>query len=139
VLIDSCISFPTQLNSLEKICDYEAIHRFAVLSDDFNPIHVDREFAAASPMGGIIAHGPMSLGLLFQAVRSSLHEQHAQHIAVDVRFRRPVRENDRITAGGELRAGHENTYDVWVKNQKGEVVVEGEVRVASPDARGKPR
>jgi 3-hydroxybutyryl-CoA dehydratase len=122
-------SLPARLASLEMTCDYAAIQRFAVLSDDFNPIHVDREFAARSELGGIVAHGPMSLGLLWRVLASSLGLQTLQSLTLDVRFRRPVRENDRIVAGGQLRAEHPATYDVWVKNQDAETVIEGEVRI----------
>ena len=115
------------LGPVHKLCDYATIHRFAVLSDDFNPIHVDREFAAASPMGGIIAHGPLSLGLVFQMLQAELTAE-LKNLFVDVKFRRPVRENDTIAAGGELRDGT-RTYAIWVKNQQNEVVVEGVARI----------
>jgi 3-hydroxybutyryl-CoA dehydratase len=138
MLNDSAMALPRQLSPLEKLCDYAAIHRFAVLSDDFNPIHVDREFAAASPMGGLIAHGPLSLGLVFQVLGNALNERQRSGISVDLYFRRPVRENDTITAGGQLREDKTHTYAVWVRNQKGEIVAEGEARVVSAAATGSP-
>jgi len=133
-LTPSSTPFPTQLVSFKKTCDFEAIHQFAVLSDDFNPIHVDREFAATSSMGGIIAHGPMALGLLFQVLRASLDAGLMHRVAVDVYFRRPVRENDIIMAGGQLRLDQSQIYDIWVKNQNGETVVDGVVVVLDDGA-----
>jgi acyl dehydratase len=43
---------------------------FAGLVGDYNPLHVDEEFCSATPFGGRIAHGPltmsMAIGLMSQ-------------------------------------------------------------------------
>jgi len=39
------------------------ISLFAGLSGDFNPLHVDEEFCRATPFGGRIAHGPLTLSM----------------------------------------------------------------------------
>ena len=36
--------------------------RYAGASGDFNPIHQDDEFARAAGMGGVFAHGMLSMG-----------------------------------------------------------------------------
>lgn len=40
-----------------------AINKFAEATGDFNPLHVDPEFAAKTPFGGTIAHGYYALSL----------------------------------------------------------------------------
>src|SRR5262245_48743109 len=40
----------------------EKILAYADLSQDHNPLHVDEGIAAASPFGGIVAHGFLLLG-----------------------------------------------------------------------------
>lgn len=39
------------------------IARFAGAVDDFNPVHVDEEFARAAGMPSVIAHGPLTVAL----------------------------------------------------------------------------
>ena len=44
--------------------DQATIERFADATGDHQWIHVDRERAAASPLGGTVAHGYLTLSLL---------------------------------------------------------------------------
>ena len=104
--------------------DQATINRYAAVTGDYNPIHVDPEFAATTEMGGVIAHGTMSLNLIWQALERTLSGEELRVVELDIRFRRPVRIGDRIEAGGELAADG-RSYQVWARNQKGEHVIEG--------------
>jgi len=114
---------PADLPALSKRCDFATIEAFAILSDDYNPIHIDRAFAATTAMGSIIAHGPMALGLLWQTIEQAFGPDATLRTELDVRFRQPVREDDVVTTGGSLR--EDCGYDIWVRNQRGEDVIVG--------------
>ncbi len=42
----------------------EKIETFAELTGDYNPIHMDAEYAATTPFGKRIAHGALSASLI---------------------------------------------------------------------------
>ncbi|GAA4403559.1 MaoC family dehydratase [Quisquiliibacterium transsilvanicum] len=105
--------------------DMPAILAYAEITGDFNPLHVDPVFAATTPMGGVIAHGTMSLNLVWQAIASTFGAAVAARSAIDVRFVRPVRVGDVVEAGGTESAERPGEFDVWVRNQEGIAVIEG--------------
>ncbi len=114
-----------ELQGVSKIIDRPAIRLYAGVTDDFNPIHVDPEFAATTPMRGIIAHGMLSLNLIWQSLRVTYGADAAEGARLDVRFVRPVRENDTVSARGRIREGATGVYDVVIENQHGEPVISG--------------
>lgn len=47
-----------------RTMDQDRVDRFADLTEDHNPIHVDPSFAAATQFGGTIAHGYFTLSMV---------------------------------------------------------------------------
>jgi 3-hydroxybutyryl-CoA dehydratase len=117
----------TELSRVHFTVSRESILAYASISNDFNPIHVDPAFAAKSPMGGIIAHGTLSLNLIWQAIELTFGPNLPGCHILDIRFKAPVRENDIVEARGEQIEGGE--YKVWVQNQDGLAVIEGIARI----------
>ncbi|MGD9864824.1 MAG: MaoC family dehydratase [Pseudodonghicola sp.] len=121
---------PNKLEPVSLTVEMPTIMAYADLTDDYNPIHVDREFAEKTEMKGIIAHGTMSLNLIWQSLRKSLGNEALAGTSLNIRFVRPVRENDIVTGGGIEQEGAPGTYDVWVRNQKDEPVITGTATVS---------
>ncbi len=101
---------------------------FASVSGDFNPVHVDEEFARKTMFQGRIAHGILSVALISAAVAKlpglCIIMSHSS------RFLKPVRIGDTITATAEVIGMRDDKGIVTLKNvctnQKGEVVIDGE-------------
>lgn len=106
-----------------------AIRAYAELTDDFNPLHLDEEFAARTPMGRVIAHGTLSLCLLWQWAHQNFDADAYTGLQLDVRFVKPVFAGDLLTAGGQPREGEPRCWDVWVRAQDGTDRVAGELRL----------
>lgn len=79
-------------------------------------------------VGRPIAHGTMQMNLIFAMLGQSCGEA-GLRAALDIRFLKPVREGERVSAGGRLADPASGTYEVWVKTAAGEIVIAGTARV----------
>jgi len=113
--------------------------RYAGASGDFNPIHQDDAFAKAAGMGGVFAHGMLSMGFVAQSITDWVGAGRVRKVAV--RFAGLVRLGDVITCRGKVlekrpaKDGgdrHEVDVELWAENQKGEKVVTGRATVTVP-------
>lgn len=112
----------------EKTITEEDIRLFAEVSGDFNPVHLSQEYAEKTFFGGRIAHGIISVGLL-SAATGKLPGL-VILLSLSVKFLKPVRAGDTITAIVEVIDTRQDKGIVTLKNtctnQNGETVVEGE-------------
>ena len=112
--------------------DMTVIRAYAELTQDFNPIHLDRAMAESTAMGGVIAHGTLSICLLWQAVSGTFGDRaFAEEVDLDIRFIKPVREGETLSAGGDAAAGEPGRYDVWVRGDDGTDRVAGTLYLAA--------
>jgi len=110
--------------------------RYAGASGDFNPIHQDDEFAKTAGMGGVFAHGMLSMGFVAQAVTDWAGAGTVRKIGV--RFTALVRLKDTVTCRGRVLGKsskddvHTVEVEIWAETQRGEKVVTGKATVALP-------
>ena len=97
----------------------EVIRAYAELTNDFNPIHVDAEFAAGTPMRRPIAHGTISLCLMWQCLGKNFPADMLGAMQLDIRFVKPVYIGEELTAGGEPDSETSGQWKVWVRAQDG--------------------
>jgi acyl dehydratase len=89
------------------LIDQERVNRFADVTVDQNFIHVDPARAKATPFGGTIAHGFLTLSLLVPLCTSFIPEPEGRTLLVNygfdkIRFVAPVRVGKRVRAHGTL-------------------------------------
>jgi HAD superfamily hydrolase (TIGR01459 family) len=78
------------------------IDAFAKVSGDYNPIHVDEEFAATTVFKSRIAHGMLSGAYISALMASRLPGKGSVYLSQTLRFLRPVRIGDDVTVRIEV-------------------------------------
>ncbi len=113
-----------KLRELSLQTNTEIVNAYAALSNDYNPLHVDADFAARTAFGGPVAHGAMALDLLLNAIEATIGQPGGEHL--DIRFTAPVKVGERITAGGEK---NDDGFALWVRKDDGTEVLKGTLRL----------
>ena len=75
----------------------EHLDRGAELIGDFNPLHVDEEFARRTPFGGRILHGVLTSALMSAPFGNLVAGTALGYLEHNTRFLAPVRPGDRLT------------------------------------------
>lgn len=124
------------LPGLSRSITQEKINHYARASGDFNPVHVDEEFARQTPAGGTIAHGMLVLAYVSQMMTAAFGRDWLTAGRLSVRFKQPGRPGDTLTVSGKvgrIEPKEDRTAivcSVLCQNQKGEPVVIGEASLA---------
>ena len=71
---------------------------FAGVSGDTNPVHLDDEFAAATPFKTRIAHGMLSASFISTLLGTKLPGPGCIYMSQNLQFRAPVRVGDTVVA-----------------------------------------
>lgn len=117
-----------QKASIKKIITEDDVNKFAVLSLDINPIHLDEAYAKKSMFGKKIAHGFLVGSLISAVIANKLPGHGSIYLKQEMNFKKPVFLGDEITAEVEILEEIKPTvYKIGTKciNQSGEVVIDG--------------
>ncbi|RIV22026.1 dehydratase [Alicyclobacillaceae bacterium I2511] len=113
--------------------------RYAGASGDFNPIHTVAEFALAAGLGGVIAHGMLTMGFVGQLLTDIMGPQGRME-SFSVRFKEMVHPGDVLTCQGRVSSseqvpeGNRVHCEVWATQQEGKQVVTGKASFFVPNA-----
>ena len=115
--------------------DQERIDAFADATEDRQFIHVDPAAAAATPFGGTIAHGFLSLSLLSRMAADAALLPEGLKMAVNygferVRFLAPVKSGRRVRSRFTLDSVQEKAPGQWLMRHTVTVEIEGEDKPA---------
>lgn len=106
---------------------------FSELSLDFNPVHLDPDFAEKSMFGQRIVHGMLVSSLFSGLLGKHLPGEGTIYLGQDLKFKKPVYLDQEVTATVEVTEVRDDkpiiTLSTTCVNDEGEVVISGEAVV----------
>lgn len=115
------------------------IYLYAGVTGDFNPAHINEEYAKKTFFKTRIAHGMLSAGFISTVIATKLPGPGTIYLDQRVKFLAPVRIGDTITARVKvieiMTEKNKVRLETTCTNQDGITVVEGEAIVSPPKPR----
>ncbi|MGD9106350.1 MAG: MaoC family dehydratase [Desulfobacterales bacterium] len=112
------------------------IYLYAGVTGDFNPAHINEDYAKKTFLKTRIAHGMLSAGFISTVIGNKLPGTGTIYVTQNLSFLAPVRIGDTITAKVEVIDVIDEKNRVRLKttcfNQKGTQVLNGEAVVSPP-------
>lgn len=130
---------------MKKLINYEAgdripgrqwvpsalqLRQYAEASGDFNPIHLDDNYARQLGLKGVIAHGMLTMAQLGVMLTEWIGQE-GVITRFEARFEGMVYEKEEITFSGVIREREGNTLicDLEAVNQNGDRVLSGGAQI----------
>lgn len=124
--------------SISKIFTEQDVEKFAALSEDRNPVHLDAEFAKNSIFKQRIVHGMLSASLFSGLLGEQLPGQGTIYLGQNLKFTAPVPIGEKITATVEIIEIRTDkpivTLRTYCKDSKDNLVIDGEAVVMVPNS-----
>jgi acyl dehydratase len=106
------------------------VDAYARITGDYNPLHFDERFAAATRFGRLVVHGGLTAGILNALVAEDLPGPGSVFMNQNLKYLAPVFIGDTIIGEVEVLSVHESKpvtqLRATVTRDGGEVVLEGE-------------
>ncbi len=126
------VAIGQQFSTSREVTD-ELVRRFAEVSGDYNPIHLDEEFAKTTRFGRRIAHGMLSGAFISAVLGNEFKDMKIVYLSQTMKFTAPVFLGDTVTATATITAIREDknivTLETVCTNQNGDILVKGESAV----------
>ncbi|MFG1465146.1 MaoC/PaaZ C-terminal domain-containing protein [Xanthobacter sp. DSM 24535] len=116
--------------------------QYAGASDDYNRIHYEEAFAVRAGLGGVIAHGMLTMAFVGRAVTDWIGPR-GEVKRLSVRFTSPVRPGDAVCVKARVMEAAESAGDALVRLDlaayvQDRIVATGGARVRIPGGQRSP-
>lgn len=129
--------------TITKKITQDMVNDFAKLTGDYNPLHVDNEYAKTTEFKKPVVHGMLGANFVSTLIGMELPGQGALWLDQKFNFLSPIRVNDTLSIVGEVIEVNirHNILKIAVKitNQLGKIVIEGSGHVTLTELAEKNR
>jgi len=119
--------------TLKRSFSIEDVKSFAKISNDYNPIHLEEDYASKSIFKKRIVHGTLLIGVIGSILGTKLPGMGTIYLGHVIKFIKPVFIDDEILFEVEVISKREDkpiyTLSTICKNCKDEQVIKGEAVV----------
>ncbi len=117
----------------------DEIAKFAIVSGDINPTHLDDRFAEQTPAGRVVAHSLWSGALVSSVLGTQLPGPGTVYVHQSFDFKRPGNVDETVTARVTVSAKHSVdrtvVLDCLCFNQDGQTILTGIAKVRAPETK----
>ncbi len=120
-------------HNFEVIIDKKLEENFAKITGDFNPLHMDEQYAKKTKFGKRVCHGMLLASFFSRLVGMYLPGKNALYFSQTLNFIEPCFIDDKITVQGEVLDKSKSikiiTLKTTIKNQNQKLLIEGTAQV----------
>ena len=121
------------IHNFEVNIDEELTKKFANISGDYNPLHMDEQYPKETKFEKRVVHGMLLASFFSRLIGMYLPGKNALYFSQNLNFVNPCFIGDKVTVQGEIMNKSESTKIIKlktsIKNQEGKSLVEGTSQV----------
>ena len=123
---------------MTQLVTQEHVRLYARASGDYNPLHLDEEFAATTQFGKPIAHGMLALALISEMMAQTFGQHWLHGGNMRARFKGPVFVGEKVSIHGKVtreveeERGRRISCSIALQNSKGEDAETATITVLLP-------
>ena len=121
-----------EIHQFTKKITHDDILKFAYLTGDFNPLHVDKEFGKKSQFKQNIVHGMLAGSLFSTLVGMYCPGKRSLYLSQTLNFKIPLFCDDTVTVKGTIIAKNDVFLLITLKTEiikEGKVCINGEAKI----------
>ena len=120
-----------KIKSIKKLISEKMVQDYAVVSGDFNPIHLDEDYAKKTDFKSKIVHGMLLISNITEIMFKNFGNSWCKNGALKIKFRNPLPVNSNLETNLKIKKFDKNkdgtlyTCEVMCNDHDGNILISG--------------